>query len=237
MIRRLCAYALEFKDSNEFFNHHWFTLIPELELEYKTSVHSSTGQTPAILEKRWNPRLPENTLRKDLVEIHPTAFRFKMIHVKVKDHAKKSINETFDYANKKWDKSQKVPDFKVGDLALVSTFNFNNVKGPKKLKYSHVGTFVIVALHGTNAAQVEFSGELENKHPTFPFSLIKPYQPAYKELFPLRNPDPLTVPLVEQNKDKKIKKFIQERRLRCKNQREYFFRYINSVHEDEWLAD
>ncbi|MBW0566343.1 hypothetical protein O181_106058 [Austropuccinia psidii MF-1] len=47
MIRRFCAYGLEFKDSYGF-THYWCTLIPELELEYKTSVHSSTGQTPAM---------------------------------------------------------------------------------------------------------------------------------------------------------------------------------------------
>ncbi|MBW0560168.1 hypothetical protein O181_099883 [Austropuccinia psidii MF-1] len=64
-------------------------------------------------------------------------------------------------------------------------------KGPKKLKDSSVGPFVIVALHGTTAVQVELSGELENKHPTFPVMLIKTYQPAEKEFFPLRNPTPL----------------------------------------------
>ncbi|MBW0589452.1 hypothetical protein O181_129167 [Austropuccinia psidii MF-1] len=142
------------------------------------------------------------------------------------------MNESFEYVRQKWDKSHKLPDFKVGDLVLVSTLNFNNIKGPKKLEDSFVRPFVIVSLHGTNAVQVELSGALENKDPTFPVSLIKPYQPADKELFPLRNPTPLTVPPVEQNEDKKIKKVIEERRLRGKNQREYLVRYINPVHED-----
>ncbi|MBW0581990.1 hypothetical protein O181_121705, partial [Austropuccinia psidii MF-1] len=236
MIRRYCAYGLEFKDSDGF-THDWCTLIPALQLAYKTSVHYSTGQTPAMLKKGWNPRLQEDTLRKDLIDIHPTASSFKIMLDKVKHHAKQSMNDAFDYAKQKWDKSHKVPDFKVGDLVLVSTLNFNNIKGPKKLKDSYVGPFVIVALHGTNAVQVELSGELENKHPTFPVSLIKPYQPADKELFPLRNPTPLTVPPVEQNEDRKIKKVIKERRLRGKNQREYLVRYRNPVHEDEWLAE
>ncbi|MBW0520295.1 hypothetical protein O181_060010 [Austropuccinia psidii MF-1] len=61
MIRRFCAYGLEFKDSDGFTND-WCTLIPALELQYKTSVHSSTGQTPAMLEKLWNPRLPAETV-------------------------------------------------------------------------------------------------------------------------------------------------------------------------------
>ncbi|MBW0522668.1 hypothetical protein O181_062383 [Austropuccinia psidii MF-1] len=127
-----------------------------------------------MLEKGWNPRIPEDTLRKDLIAIHPTASSFKIILDKVKHHSKKSMNDAFDYAKQKWDKSHKVPDFKVGDLVLLSTVNFDNIKGPKQLKDSYLGPFVIVALHGTNAVQVELSCELENKHPTFPVSLIKP---------------------------------------------------------------
>ncbi|MBW0464107.1 hypothetical protein O181_003822 [Austropuccinia psidii MF-1] len=56
MIRRFCAYGLEFKDSDGL-SHYWFTLIIELELAYRTLVNSSTGQTPAMLEKGGNPRL------------------------------------------------------------------------------------------------------------------------------------------------------------------------------------
>ncbi|MBW0482016.1 hypothetical protein O181_021731 [Austropuccinia psidii MF-1] len=68
IIRRFCAYGLELKDSDGF-THDWCTLIPALEMEYKTSVDSSTGLTPAMLEKGWNPRLPADALRKDLIEI------------------------------------------------------------------------------------------------------------------------------------------------------------------------
>ncbi|MBW0542019.1 hypothetical protein O181_081734 [Austropuccinia psidii MF-1] len=44
---------------------------------YKTSIHASTIQTPAIIEKGWNPKLPQDSLRKDFVELHPTAASFK----------------------------------------------------------------------------------------------------------------------------------------------------------------
>ncbi|MBW0555109.1 hypothetical protein O181_094824 [Austropuccinia psidii MF-1] len=216
MIRRFCAYGLEFKDSDDF-THDWCTLIPLLELAYKTSAHSSTGQTPAMLEKAWNPRLPEDTLRKYLIEIHPKPSSFKLMLDKVKHHAKQSMNEAFDYAKQKWDKSNKVPDFKAGDLVLVSALNFNDIKGPKKLEDSYVGPFVFFALHGTNAFRVELSGELQNKHHNIPVSLIKPYQKADKKPLPSKNSTHLTVPPVEQSEDKKIKKFIKGRRLRGKN--------------------
>ncbi|MBW0502657.1 hypothetical protein O181_042372 [Austropuccinia psidii MF-1] len=62
------------------------------------------------------------------------------------------------------------------------------------------------------------------------------YQQVDKELFPLRNPTPLTVPPVEQSEDKNIKKLIKERSLRGKNDGEYLVRYKNPVNEDEWLV-
>ncbi|MBW0535139.1 hypothetical protein O181_074854 [Austropuccinia psidii MF-1] len=108
-----------------------------------------------MLEKGWNTRLQADKMRKYLIEIHPTASSFKIILDKVKHHAKQSMNDAFDYERQKWDKSQKVTDFKVGDLALVSTLNFNKIKGPNKLQDSQVGPFVIFALHGTNAVQVK----------------------------------------------------------------------------------
>ncbi|MBW0497415.1 hypothetical protein O181_037130 [Austropuccinia psidii MF-1] len=64
MIRRFCAYGLEVKYSYGF-THYWCTLIPELELAYKTSINASTGKTPVMLEKGWNPKLPVDTSKKD----------------------------------------------------------------------------------------------------------------------------------------------------------------------------
>ncbi|MBW0557168.1 hypothetical protein O181_096883 [Austropuccinia psidii MF-1] len=140
-----------------------------------------------MLEKGWNPKLPADTLKKDLIDIHPTASRFKLLLDKVRHHENQSMNDAFQYAKQKWDKSHKSPSFKIGDLILVSTLKFNNIKGPKKLKDSFAGPFIIKALHGTNSVQVELSGELENKHTTFPVSLAKHETSGDKELFPLEN--------------------------------------------------
>ncbi|MBW0586234.1 hypothetical protein O181_125949 [Austropuccinia psidii MF-1] len=236
MIRRLCAYGLEFKDSDGF-THDWCTLIPALELAFKTSIHDFKGKTPAMLEKGWNPKHPIDTLKKDLVDIHPAASRFKLLLNKVRHHANQSMNDPFEYAKPKWDKSHKTPEFKVGDLILVSTLSYNNIKRPIKLKDSFAGPFIIKALHGTNALKVEMSGELENKHPTSPVSLVKHYTSSDKELFPLRNETPLEVPLLDQSEEKKVLKVWKERRLRGKNQREYLVRYKNPQHEDELIVE
>ncbi|MBW0526608.1 hypothetical protein O181_066323 [Austropuccinia psidii MF-1] len=91
-IRILCAYGLKLKDSYGF-THDLCTLIPALELAYNTSIHASTGKTPAMMEKGWNPKLPVNTLKKDLVDIHLTASSFKLLLNKVRHHANQSMND------------------------------------------------------------------------------------------------------------------------------------------------
>ncbi|MBW0535941.1 hypothetical protein O181_075656 [Austropuccinia psidii MF-1] len=174
MIIRFFSYGLELKDS-DVFTHYWCTLIPDFELEYKTSIHSSTGKTPEMLEKGWNPRLPYDTLKKEIVDIDPTSSCFKIMFDKARHHVNRCMQDYFKYAKERWEKSHKPYSFKVGGLILVSTLNSNNIEGPNKLKDSFAGTFMIRALHGPNAVNLELTGELINKHPNFHVSLIKPY--------------------------------------------------------------
>ncbi|MBW0519767.1 hypothetical protein O181_059482 [Austropuccinia psidii MF-1] len=209
MLRRVCAYGLEFKDSDGFTNN-WCTIIPALELAYKISMHTSTGKTPEMFEKGWNPKLPVDSLKKCLVDIHQTASSFELWLDELRHHAKESMTDVFEHAKQKWDKSHKNPDFKVGDLILVSTLNFNNIKGLKKLKDSLAGPFIIKALHEKNAVQ---------------------------ELLPLRNETPLEVPPLEKIEDKKVLKVLKERRIRGKDEREYLVKYKNPQHEDECIVE
>ncbi|MBW0568092.1 hypothetical protein O181_107807 [Austropuccinia psidii MF-1] len=190
MVRKLCAYGLELKYCDEF-THDWCTLLTALQLEYKTSIHAITNQTPAVVEKGWNPRLPQDSLRKDLVELNPTAASFKGMLEKARKHAVRCREDSFAYVKDKWDKSHATPDFKVGDLAL----------------------------HGESTVEVELSEELSNKNPKFPVSLIKPYKSGDSEEFPLRNKVLQNIPPVESPGTKKTTKLLKESKLRSKKVR------------------
>ncbi|MBW0464693.1 hypothetical protein O181_004408 [Austropuccinia psidii MF-1] len=67
------------------------------------------------------------------------------------DTAAKCIAEAKEYNKQRWDKTHMEPDFKEGDQVLVSTLNFDNLKGPKKMRDSFVGPFNIIKLIGKNA--------------------------------------------------------------------------------------
>ncbi|MBW0485300.1 hypothetical protein O181_025015 [Austropuccinia psidii MF-1] len=72
ILRRFCAYGIQYKE-HEGYTHYWVTLLPAVQLPYNTSHHSTTGKSPSLVEKGWNPPLPVDHLKKNLLTIHPTA--------------------------------------------------------------------------------------------------------------------------------------------------------------------
>ncbi|MBW0497904.1 hypothetical protein O181_037619 [Austropuccinia psidii MF-1] len=114
IIRILCAYGMEYKD-HEGYTYDWVTLLSAFQLAYNTSQHSTTGKPPSLVEKGWNPLLPVDHLKKNLLAIHPTAKDFHDIWKRACDTASKCIAEAKEYNKQRWDKCHMEPDFKEGD--------------------------------------------------------------------------------------------------------------------------
>ncbi|MBW0589288.1 hypothetical protein O181_129003 [Austropuccinia psidii MF-1] len=166
ILRRFCAYGMEYKDHE--------------------GQHSTTRKTPELVEKGWNPSLPVDHLKKNLLTIHSTAKDFHDMWKRACDTAAKCIAEAKDYNEQRWDKTHMEPAFKEGDQVLVSTLNLNNLKGPKKMRDSFVGPFTIINLIGKNAVELKLTEEFSRKHPIYPVSLVKPYFQTEEGKFPSR---------------------------------------------------
>ncbi|MBW0536867.1 hypothetical protein O181_076582 [Austropuccinia psidii MF-1] len=216
ILRRFCSYGMEYKD-HENYTHDWVTLLPAVQLDYKTSQHSTTGKTPALVEKGWNLLLPVNHLKKKLLTIHPTAKNFHGMWKTACDTAGKCITEAKAYKKQRWDKSHMEPHFKEGDQVLVCTLNFNNLKGPKKRRDSFVGPLTLVKLIGKNALEKE------------------------EDKFPSRKKNPTTPEIVEvEDSPGPVKKIIKDKKIRLngKDQKQYLVRSKNqTADKDKWLAE
>ncbi|MBW0487801.1 hypothetical protein O181_027516 [Austropuccinia psidii MF-1] len=240
ILRRFCAYGMEYKD-HEGYTHDLVTLLPAVQLAYSTSQHSTTGKSPSLVEKGWNPLLPVDHLKRNLLTIHPTAKHFHDIWNEVCDTDAKCIAKAKEYNKQRWDKSHMEPDFKEGDQVLVSTLSFNNIKGPKKMRDSFLGPFTIIKLIGKNAVEVKLTEEFSRKHTVFPMSLVKPYSQKKEDKFPSRKKNPTPPEIVEvEDSPGPLKEIIKARniRLNFKDQRQYLVRFKNqTADKDKWLAE
>ncbi|MBW0494598.1 hypothetical protein O181_034313 [Austropuccinia psidii MF-1] len=148
------------------------------------------------------------------------------------DTADRCIAEAKEYNKQRWDKSHMEPEFKEGDQVLVSTLNFNNLKGPKKMRDSFVGPFTIIKLIGKNTVEVKLMEGFSRKHPVFPVSLVKPYFQAEDHKFPSREKNTTPQEIVEvEDSPGPLKKIIKARKIRLngKDQRQYLVRFKNQT--------
>ncbi|MBW0515994.1 hypothetical protein O181_055709 [Austropuccinia psidii MF-1] len=132
-------------------------------------------------------------------------------------------------------------DFKEGGQVLVSTLNFNNIKGPKNMKDSFVKPFTIIKLIGKNEVEVRLTEQSSRKHPVFPVSLVKPYLQTEEDKFPSRKKNPTPPEIVEvEDSPGAVKKILKARKIRLngKDQRQYLVRFKNqAADKDKWLAE
>ncbi|MBW0495347.1 hypothetical protein O181_035062 [Austropuccinia psidii MF-1] len=113
ILRRFCAYGMEYKD-HEGYTHYWVTPLPAVQLAYNKSQNSSTGKTPALVEKGWNTLLPVDHLEKDFLTIHSIAKDFHEMWKRAFNTATKCIAESKEHNKQRWDKSNMEPDFREG---------------------------------------------------------------------------------------------------------------------------
>ncbi|MBW0489859.1 hypothetical protein O181_029574 [Austropuccinia psidii MF-1] len=223
IIRRCCVHAMEYKNY-EGYAYDWVKLLPAVQLAYNTSQHPTTGKSLSLVEKGWNPLLPVDHLKKNILTIHPTAKDFHDMLKRACDTAFKCIAEAKEYNKQRYDKTNMEPDFREGDNMLVSTLNFNNLKGPTKLRDSFVGPFTITKLIGKNAVEFRLTEEFSRRNPAFPVNLVKPYFQTGEDKFPSRK-ETITPPdIVEvENSPVPVKKIIKARKIRLngKDQRQY----------------
>ncbi|MBW0481485.1 hypothetical protein O181_021200 [Austropuccinia psidii MF-1] len=121
IIRRFYEYEMEYKD-HEGYTHDWVKPLPEFQIVYSTSQNSTTGKSPSLVEKGWNPLFPVDHLRKNILNIHPTAKDFHDMWKRACDTAAKCIAEDKEYHKKRYDKTHMEPDFKEGDQVLTEEF-------------------------------------------------------------------------------------------------------------------
>ncbi|MBW0475148.1 hypothetical protein O181_014863 [Austropuccinia psidii MF-1] len=248
--------------TSEFWTNFYYML--GTKLSFSTAYHPQTDGLSERMIKQWETSLEDYVpmeWNKSTMKVTPmTGLPFyqksrwlitqvstlpqeKHLHwwKKACDTASKCIAEANEYNKQRWDKAHREPDFKGEDQVLVSTLKFNNLKGPKKMRYSFVGPFPIIKMIGKNAVEVRLTEEFSRKHPVFPVSLVKPYFQTEEDKFPSCKKKPTAPEIVEvEVSPGPVKKIIKARKIRLngKDQGQYLVRFQNqTADKDKWLAE
>ncbi|MBW0475608.1 hypothetical protein O181_015323 [Austropuccinia psidii MF-1] len=104
ILRTFFAYGMEYKD-HDGYTYDWVTFLPAVQLPYNTSQHSTTGKTLSLVEKGWNPLLPVDHLKKNILTLHLTAKDFHDMWKRACETASKCVAQAKEYNKQRWDKS------------------------------------------------------------------------------------------------------------------------------------
>ncbi|MBW0492978.1 hypothetical protein O181_032693 [Austropuccinia psidii MF-1] len=113
------------------------------------------------------------------------------------------------------------PEFKEGNKVLVSTLNFDHLKGPKKMRDPFLGPFTIIKLIGKDEVE--------------PYSKTEEHNLSSRK----KNPTPPEIGEVEGSPGP-VNETIKARKIRmnCKHQRQYLVRFKSqTADKDKWLAE
>ncbi|MBW0473826.1 hypothetical protein O181_013541 [Austropuccinia psidii MF-1] len=103
--------------------------LDERMIQRMEDIIRSFWKSPSLVEKGWNALLPVDHLKKNPLTIHAAAKDFHDMWKMAYDTAARCIAEEKNYNKQRYEKTHK-----EGDQVLVSTLNFNNLKGPKKMR-------------------------------------------------------------------------------------------------------
>ncbi|MBW0463364.1 hypothetical protein O181_003079 [Austropuccinia psidii MF-1] len=101
--------------------------------------------------------MPVDHLKKNLLTIHPTAKDFHDMWQRECDTSSRCIAEVKEYKRQRYDETHREPDLREGDQVLVSTLNFKNLKGQKKMRNSFLGPSTLIILIGKNELEVRLT--------------------------------------------------------------------------------
>jgi hypothetical protein len=144
----------------------WDDLIPMMEFQYNNHVHSSTQNTPFMLDTGRHPRMGfEPHSRATMETVNEFAGRMRESLEEAKAALTKAKDDMARYYNQRHDPT---PEYKVGDRVYLDASDIKTTRPSKKLAHRNLGPFPVVRRVGSHAYRLRLPRSLSRLHPVFP---------------------------------------------------------------------
>jgi len=144
----------------------WYSLLPLAEFSYNNHVHSSTQQTPFLLDTGRHPRMGfEPHQPPSRVEaVNEFTDRMKTTLEEAKAALVKAKDEMARYYNRR---RTPAPVFAPGDQVYLDATDIRTTRPSRKLSHRRLGPFPVERRIGTHAYRLILPASMKLLHPVF----------------------------------------------------------------------
>jgi hypothetical protein len=144
----------------------WHGLLPLTEFSYNNHVHSSTQQTPFLLDTGWHPQMG--------FEPHQPPSRVEMVN-EFTDWMKATLGEAKSALTKAKDdmaryynqRRSPAPSFAPGDMVYLDSSDIQMTWPSKKLSHHRLGPYPVKSWIGKYAYHLTLPFSMRRLHPVF----------------------------------------------------------------------
>src|SRR5262245_24395962 len=153
----------------------WDELLPLAEFSYNNHVHSSTQQTPFMVDSGRNPRMgfePQQP-RSQVESVNEFADRMAKGLEEAKAALAKAKDEYTMYYNRR---RIPAPEYKPGDMVYLDASDIKTTRPSQKLAHRNLGPYKIEAKVG-HSYRLQLPQSLQRLWPVFPVTKLTPAPP------------------------------------------------------------
>jgi transposase InsO family protein len=145
----------------------WDELLPLAEFQHNNKAHSSTKETPFMLDTGQHPRMGFEPRQ------HPSKIEavneFKERMERALEEARSALAQAQNDMARYYDRKRRpTPTFKPGDRVYLDASDIRTTRPSQKLSHRRLGPYEVLKAVGTHAYRLKLPRAMDKLHPVFP---------------------------------------------------------------------